>query len=414
MIKALHILPDKNHALPRNLWLPLPLLPDYRRVKDSLDGTDVIHHNGTVNRGRHNNRKEIPGRRNDMRRWKQIAIVIVIQLAFIACAPEVLPVEVPTQDFPLTDTPAPIRSGSGVISLSTAKDVILLQTFSGHTNRVLDVEFSAGGKYIASSSQDMTIKLWDVGSGKVVHSFQMRSVDMSDIDISLDSNLLASGEAIWDLDSLQEIHVLERGLPFPVSVAFSPDGSLLAVGIFDQQIKLWDPISGQPISTFEKREENRTKRMDFSPDGTLLAAGVIDGSIRLFDIASGKITSIFKYGGETDIHNLAFSPDGKYLASGGRFPAVVLWDIADGRVVRTFRLTDNAISMDFSPDGTILASAGGKEYEVLLWDVESGALLHSLPHNDQLTSIAISPDGRLLAVGCFDNKVYLWGLPPKP
>lgn len=225
-----------------------------------------------------------------------------------------------------------ILPGTGVISRSTVEDVILLHTFNGHSNRVLDVAFSAQGKYVASSSQDMNIKLWDVKSGQELHAFRMRSVDMSDIDISIDRNMLASGEAIWDLDSMQEIHVLERGSQSPAFVAFSPDGSVLALGLFDQQITLWDVTSGQPVYTFDKQEENRTKRMEFSPDGALLAVGVTDGTVRLLDTASGKIVNILEYGGETDIHDLAFSPDGNYLASGGRVPAVILWDVASGEV----------------------------------------------------------------------------------
>jgi WD40 repeat protein len=70
--------------------------------------------------------------------------------------------------------------------------------------------------------------------------------------------------------------------------------------------------------------------------------------------------------------------------------------------------------MDFSPDGMILATAGGHEYEVRLWNVESGNLLLSLPHNDQLSSVAFSPDGRLIAVGCFDGNIYLWEILAHP
>jgi len=311
-------------------------------------------------------------------------------------------------------TKTPIPSGAGAISRSTVEQVTLLHTLSGHSNRVLDVAFSAEGKHLASSSQDRKIKLWDVESGQELHTFLIKSVDMADIDISIADNLLASGEVIWDLDSMQEIHVLERGSRFPGHVAFSPDGSLLALGLFERQIALWDVTSGQPIFTFDKQQENRTKRMEFSPDGALLAVGVIDGTVRLLDVASGKNVDILQYRGETDIHDLAFSPDGKYLASGGRVPAVILWDVASGEVVRTFRLTDNSISMDFSPDGTILASAGGYEHEVLLWDIESGDLLRSLPHNDQIMTVAFSPDGRLLAAGCFDSQIYLWGIPTNP
>ena len=339
----------------------------------------------------------------------KVQITIIAVAILYGCSPASAPARSEQDPIPNTVTPVP-----SVIYSSPTENVVLLHTFSGHSNRILDVVFSAQGEFLASSSQDLNIKLWNVKSGEEVHTFRMRSVDMADIDISISRNLLASAETIWDLESLQEIHVLERGLIYPGSVAFSPDGSTLALGLFEKQITLWDVTSGQPVYTFDRQEENRTKRMDFSPDGTLLAVGVIDGTVRLLDVASGDIVKVLKYSGETDIHDLAFSPDGNYLATGGRVPAVILWDVTSGEVVRTFRLTDNAISMDFSPDGTILATTGGYEHEVRLWDVESGNLLHSLPHNDQLYSVVFSPDGRLFAVGCFDGNIYLWEVPANP
>ena len=340
--------------------------------------------------------------------FKAQITIIVIALLY-GCRPVPVPTSNEPVSIPNTVTPVP-----SAVSSSRTENVILLHTFSGHSKRILDAAFSDQGEFLTSSSQDMTIRLWNVESGEEVHAFQMTSVDMADIDISISRNLLATAEAIWDLESLQEIHVLERGLIYPGFVAFSPDGSTLALGLFDQQITLWDVTSGQPVYTLEGQEENRTKRMDFSPDGALLAVGVIDGTVRLLDAARGNIVKILKYSGETDIHDLAFSPDGSYLATGGRVPAVILWDVTSGEVARTFRLTDNAISMDFSPDGTILATTGGYEHEVRLWDVESGNLLHSLPHNDQLSSVVFSPDGRLLAVGCFDSNIYLWEIPANP
>jgi WD40 repeat protein len=349
---------------------------------------------------------ECPMRRND---FIYLLIAIIVITVLFGCSPPELPETNDHVLIPKTITPVP-----SVISSSTAENVVLLQVFSGHSRRVLDVSFSAHGELLASSSQDMEIKLWDIQTGQEVHAFQMRSVDMADFDISISGNLLASGEAIWDLESKQEIHVLERGSRFPGSVAFSPDGSKLAIGLFEMQITLWDVISGQPVFAFDQQAENRTKRMEFSPDGALLAVGVYDGTVRLLDVASGEVVNTLAYSGETDIHGLAFSPDGKYLASGGRMLAVILWDVASGEVVRTFRLTDNSLSMAFSPDGTILATTGGSEYEVRLWDVESGILLHALPHDDQLMPIAFSPDGKHLAVGSFDGNIYLWGISKNP
>jgi WD40 repeat protein len=337
------------------------------------------------------------------------AQITIITIAFLCgCGPTAAPANNLASDSNST------LLETDVISSSSVEYIVLLHTFSGHSKRVLDVAFSARGEFLASSSQDMKIILWDINSGQAMHTFQMESVDMADIDISTNENMLASGEAIWDLESTQEIHTLERGSQIPAFVDFSPDGSLLALGRLGEEIKLWDVTSGQAFFIFAEQEEKRTKRMEFSPDGTLLAAGVIDGTVRLYDTESGEIANTLTYRGETDIHDIAFSSDGEFLASGGRVPAVILWDVESGEVVRTFRVQDTVLSIDFSPDGTILAATGGAEKAVLLWDVESGELLHSLPHNDQCMAIAFSNDGRLLAAGCFDNQLYLWGIPTNP
>jgi uncharacterized protein with WD repeat len=336
-----------------------------------------------------------------------VAIVTIALLA--GCRPAAAPVSTDAVSELTTVTPEP-----EVISAGTVEQVALLHTFGGHSKRVLDVAFSAEGEWLASSSDDRKIKVWDVRNHQEAHTFQLRSVDMADIDISLDRSFLASGEGIWELESMQELYPLLRGTQLPASVAFSPDGSHLALGRIEQDIKLWDVSSGQPVLTFAEQEEKRTKGMVFSPDGALLAVGVMDGTVRLYDTESGELVNVFRYGGETDIHGLAFSPDGVYLASAGRVSAVILWDVAGGEVVRTFSVRDTVLDVDFSPDGTLLAAAAGAEKAVLLWDVESGALFRSLPHDDQSMAIAFSPDGRYLAAGCFDSQVYLWGSPTNP
>jgi WD40 repeat protein len=359
--------------------------------------------------------------------FTQVPITVIAIALLSGCSPTMVPTSNEPVSIPNTITPVSIPNtitpvsipntitpAPSVTSTSATGIAVLLRTFMGHSGGALDVAFSARGEFLASSGKDLKIKIWEVTSGQEVYSFQMSSVDMADIDISVDLNLLASAEAIWDLASMQEILVLERGLIYPGSVSFSPDGSTLALGLFEQEITLWDVARKQPLYTFEQQEENRTKSMDFSMDSSLLAAGVIDGSVRLYDVNSGKIVKILKYSGETDIHHVVFSPDGKYLATGGRVPEVILWDVASGKVVKSFRLTDNSISMDFSPDGTILATAGGAHYDVRLWDVESGDLLDSLTHDEQLTSIAFSPDGRWLAVSSYDGKIYLYEVSATP
>jgi WD40 repeat protein len=75
------------------------------------------------------------------------------------------------------------------------------------------------------------------------------------------------------------------------------------------------------------------------------------------------------------------------------------------------RLRDGLFGLDFSPDGTILASAGGVG-GVSLWDVQNGTKLRTLPHEEELMTVAFSPDGTLLASAGYDHQVFLWGIPP--
>jgi len=323
------------------------------------------------------------------------------------------PVISPSADTPVKDSIKPTQEVN-FISNSSIEDIDLLNSIKAHNNLVLDIAFPSQGEFFVSSGRDKDIKVWNTNTGEVVHTFPMVSVDMGFLDISKREDLLATGEAIWDLQTLDEIHQLDRGLRYPASVAFSPDGQTLAVGLFDKEIKFIDVHSGESTFTFPDQGENRDKWVTFSPDGRLLASGVADGSIRLWDVDSGEVEKILHYSGETDIHCLDFSPDGRFLASGGRLPTVLLWDVGTGEIVRKFRLRDNTLNLAFSPDGSVLAVSGGYGTDITLWDVTSGDLLRTLPHSDKSMALAFSRDGQYLVVGSHDGLIKIWGIPTQP
>jgi WD40 repeat protein len=104
----------------------------------------------------------------------------------------------------------------------------------------------------------------------------------------------------------------------------------------------------------------------FSPDGRLLASGGDDGAVSLWDSATGEALRSLQ--GHTDwVRSVAFSPDGRLLASGGDDWAVRLWDSATGEALRSLKEhTRWVISVAFSPDGRLLAS-GGSDGAVRLW-----------------------------------------------
>ncbi len=306
--------------------------------------------------------------------------------------------------------PTGMANGSLAISPDTVEEVELLRTLGGHSDRVQALAFSGDGDYIASSSQDRTIKLWDVRSGQEVHVFQAREMAKGDIAFSPDGSLFASPDTIWDVESGQVVHSLEPGRQVPGPVAFSPDGSLFAVALANQPIKLWDVAGGQLVRTFERQADNLARSIEFSPDGTLLAAGGNGGTVRLWDVESGQIIGTFEHGTESHIHGVAFSPDGSMLASCSTDSTVRLWGVASGQAIWTLAHGDGLYGVAFSPDGRLLASAGC-DRTVKLWDIASGQLLRSLPHGDEVMAVVFSPDGTMLVSGGYDNLVYLWGIP---
>ena len=316
-----------------------------------------------------------------------------------------------TAPIPTTILPTAISPKNlAVISSENAGQVECLGTLTGHTNRVMTLAFSWDGTYLASSSRDNTIKLWDIWNGKEITAFPLVRGDLNAIAFSPIENLLASSDAIWDVESMEIVYTLGQGRREPGHVAFSPDGSTLAVAIFGEPIILWDIASGQVVRTYEQHADTPEYGIEFSPDGSQIAAGESFGTVRLWDVASGQVVTTFEYSKDDDVHDVAFSPDGHFLASGGTDNTIRVWDLANGQMVQTLRHGNGMYGVTFSPDGSLLASAVC-DRSVKLWELATGRLLRSLPHADEMITVAFSPDGTLLASGGYDNLIYLWGVP---
>jgi parallel beta-helix repeat protein len=307
-------------------------------------------------------------------------------------------------------------------------------TLTGHTWWVLSVAFSPDGRLLASGSCGQRnsiggciqgeIKLWDVASGSLVRTLTGHTGVVLSVAFSPDGRLLASGSCgqrnsiggciqgeikLWDVASGSLVRTLTGHTGVVRSVAFSPDGRLLASGSYDDTIKLWEVASGREVRTLTGHTAD-VESVAFSPDGRLLASGSDDETIKLWEVASGSLVRTLT--GHTDyVRSVAFSPDGRLLASGSDDKTIKLWDVATGRLVLTLiGHTDWVRSVAFSPDGRLLAS-GSDDDTIKLWDVATGRLVLTLiGHTDWVRSVAFSPDGRLLASGSADKTIRLWDI----
>jgi WD40 repeat protein len=223
---------------------------------------------------------------------------------------------------------------------------------------------------------------------------------------------VASGESLTLHDPATDKEKLTlAGHTWPVhSVAFSPDGKLLASGAGGfrdgkrgGEVRVWDVATGKVKHNPAWWEGGDVNEVTFSPDGKWVAAGGLKG-LRVWNAATGKLQKEIET--NAAILALAYSPDGKTLAAGAFTGFAHLWDTATWKETMLKGHKSEVRAVAYSPDGKTLVTGGVGEFKV--WNA-SGELRQTVKHPDTVWAVVFTPDGKQVAVGSGEPRADLKG-----
>ncbi|KAM6296762.1 WD repeat and SOCS box-containing protein 1 isoform 2-T2 [Aegotheles albertisi] len=174
---------------------------------------------------------------------------------------------------------------------------------------------------------------------------------------------------------------------------------------------VWSLAFGSSVPEKQSRCVNiEWHRFKFGQDQLLLATGLNNGRIKIWDVYTGKL--LLNLMDHTEVvRDLTFAPDGSLiLVSASRDKTLRVWDLKDdGNMMKVLRGHQNWVyGCAFSPDSSVLCSVGASK-AVFLWDMDKYSMIRKLEgHHNDVVACEFSPDGALLATASYDTRVYVW------
>jgi len=275
---------------------------------------------------------------------------------------------------------------------------------------------------LATSGTDGAIRIWDLGSQRRV---QMLRTDLHrrtghdalalSLAFSPDGQLLASGHVdgqvhLWHMEGAQEYPVRLKHENMVGALAFSPDGQTLASGAMDNTLRLWNVEAAMAGDTIRRlhRQPSGVTSLAYAARGAWIVTGHGNRVLRVSDAASGKLVATLR-GPEAQVHLLCLAPDGNRLAVASQDRSVRFFDLTTK--AQLFLLPEQrkaTSSLSFFTDGGHFATVA-QDNAVHLWDTERRSALASLwgPSDESFASVALY--GEQIAVALTDGRIRLWG-----
>jgi RNA polymerase sigma factor (sigma-70 family) len=283
------------------------------------------------------------------------------------------------------------------------------------------VALSANGRSLAALTREYCVHVLDLATLRETARFKVKRSVQGSLMFARDGRCLIGGDGCsisrWDVTTGKQLLPEQGHRAVVAGLAFAPDGKTLVSGGWDGIVYLWDPATGAVVRRLEGHDE-AVHAVAVAPQGRVLASVSRHGCI-LWDQPSGRPLHRLQGSSEASRLALSFAPDGKTLASQGKDGLVHLWDVATGRDLGPLRgRQDLVLGLDFSPDGSLLATGGvvhrpvpkgSNDRCITLWSVATRREVRQLEgHKEMVAPVVFSPRGTVLASGACDGTVRVW------
>lgn len=309
-----------------------------------------------------------------------------------------------------------IASGSD-IEIRDLETSNIVATFREHYNTVISIQFSPDSDLVLSVSSE-SIWLWVPPATQPRKKLEGYISGVKSAKFSPNGCFIVSTHEtgpsliLWETATGNKLHAFTVPLPHKFEPMFTPDSKVMVTPL-SHGAKSWDTRIGVKIATFEASDEPSILHAGISicsNDGNYFAQN--EGSItRIWEVATGTLLDTL-VGHSDNISALEFSPTGSLVASASEDGTVKLWEFNRSTSNRpTFQDPDELFGhiITLSSDGTLAASASEDE-GIRLWDLESGSSKTLIGRGGPLYAVyqlAISPDKSLLA-GLLSGYTEVW------
>lgn len=268
--------------------------------------------------------------------------------------------------------------GTTEILKASAANSLLRRILKGHNGAVMTVAVSKRGDFVASSSRDKTVRVWDAATGKIV----------------------------W---------ILNRHANQVESVSIDPYDKLIATADSDGLIIIWDPKTGEELKRLDPLGVG-FNNIAFGPEGESILAAGEDGRACIWEFnKSDQLGKCFEHtsrdskGNPFGLNSAVFSPDGKYIATGSGDKTAIIWEVKTGKSVKELTHPDSILNLEFNKaDSGILVTAC-KDGVVRIWDTTNWSMISELRgHKGNVNCAKFNLKGDRLVTSSIDSTATVW------